>query len=133
MQAEIETQSSGESESETMLNPELISWQNDVFRCYVGWSVVLVLKMFAMSILTGLWRFIRLVSLYWFRVVSVTCRFATQTHTELSPTHSYQRVYILYIACSQAICGENVRYLLLWSPRSPSYQRERERTKRAGI
>lgn len=55
-------QSSGGFECETMLNPELISWQNEVFRCYAGWTVVLVLKMFAMSILTGLWRFISLVS-----------------------------------------------------------------------
>ncbi|KAL7743308.1 hypothetical protein ACLKA6_012472 [Drosophila palustris] len=42
------------------LHHELISLDNEVFRCYMGWTALLVLKMFAMSILTGLWRFISL-------------------------------------------------------------------------
>ncbi|XP_032593808.1 microsomal glutathione S-transferase 1 isoform X1 [Drosophila grimshawi] len=43
-----------------MLYPELISMNNAVFRCYMGWSAILVLKMFAMSLITGIWRFITL-------------------------------------------------------------------------
>ncbi|XP_062138185.1 microsomal glutathione S-transferase 1 isoform X1 [Drosophila sulfurigaster albostrigata] len=42
------------------LQIELISLNNEVFRCFMGWSAVLVLKMFGMSLLTGLWRFITL-------------------------------------------------------------------------
>ncbi|XP_034482770.1 microsomal glutathione S-transferase 1 isoform X1 [Drosophila innubila] len=42
------------------LHLELISLDNRVFRCYMGWTALLVLKMFAMSLLTGLWRFISL-------------------------------------------------------------------------
>lgn len=76
------TQSSCGFECETMLNPELISWQNAVFRCYVGWTVVLVLKMFAMSMLTGLWRFIRLVSFVLLSCCQCDCAiFTTHTHT----------------------------------------------------
>ncbi|XP_017125212.1 microsomal glutathione S-transferase 1 isoform X2 [Drosophila elegans] len=41
-----------------MLNPELISLENQVFRCYLGWSAILVLKIFATGIYTGLMRFI---------------------------------------------------------------------------
>ncbi|SPP78052.1 microsomal glutathione S-transferase 1 isoform X1 [Drosophila guanche] len=40
-----------------MLHPELISMENEVFRVYLGWTAVLVIKIFAMSILTGLTRF----------------------------------------------------------------------------
>ncbi|EDV99801.1 GH12207 [Drosophila grimshawi] len=46
-----------------MLYPELISMNNAVFRCYMGWSAILVLKMFAMSLITGIWRFITLLEL----------------------------------------------------------------------
>ncbi|XP_030386658.1 microsomal glutathione S-transferase 1 isoform X2 [Scaptodrosophila lebanonensis] len=42
-----------------MLDGELISMENVVFRSYIWWCGVLTLKMFAMSILTGLWRFIK--------------------------------------------------------------------------
>jgi len=45
-----------------MLNPELISLENQVFRCYLGWSAVLVLKIFATGIYTGLMRFFTAVS-----------------------------------------------------------------------
>ncbi|XP_030566066.1 microsomal glutathione S-transferase 1 isoform X1 [Drosophila novamexicana] len=43
-----------------MLHRELISLDNEVFRCYIGWSALLVLKMFSMSLVTGIWRFITL-------------------------------------------------------------------------
>ncbi|XP_064536827.1 microsomal glutathione S-transferase 1 isoform X1 [Drosophila montana] len=43
-----------------MLHRELISFDNEVFRCYIGWSALLVLKMFSMSLVTGIWRFITL-------------------------------------------------------------------------
>ncbi|XP_043658774.1 microsomal glutathione S-transferase 1 isoform X2 [Drosophila teissieri] len=41
-----------------MLNPALISLDNQVFRCYLGWSAVLVLKIFAAAIYSGLMRFL---------------------------------------------------------------------------
>ncbi|KRF99648.1 uncharacterized protein Dwil_GK25033, isoform B [Drosophila willistoni] len=41
-----------------MLPSELISWDNAVFRCYLGWSMILLFKMFALSFLAGLMRFI---------------------------------------------------------------------------
>ncbi|KRF94040.1 microsomal glutathione S-transferase 1 isoform X1 [Drosophila mojavensis] len=43
-----------------MLQYELISLENEVFRCYIGWTALLVLKMFPMSLFTGLMRFITL-------------------------------------------------------------------------
>lgn len=45
-----------------MLHPELISLDNLVFRTYMGWTAVLVLKIFAAGLYTGLMRFITAVS-----------------------------------------------------------------------
>lgn len=39
------------------MSMEYIDLENPVFRTYAFWSAVLVLKIFAMSILTGLQRF----------------------------------------------------------------------------
>ena len=36
---------------------DLLSFDNEVFKSYMFWSAVLVLKMLAMSMLTGLQRF----------------------------------------------------------------------------
>ncbi|XP_034124224.1 microsomal glutathione S-transferase 1 isoform X2 [Drosophila guanche] len=40
-----------------MLHPELISMENEVFRVYLGWTAVLVIKMLFMSVLTAMQRF----------------------------------------------------------------------------